>query len=116
MNYEKILKDREKALKNDLLKNATYTNGEILFRDHRLWHRGTKNLSEKNRELLGIMFIKSKNCPSENFFFNYTNKNVSINSNIFNKTFKGRLKEFIYIYAKFVFQSYKIVLSIVKNI
>ena len=33
MNYEKILKDREKALKNDLLKNATYTNGEILFRD-----------------------------------------------------------------------------------
>ena len=90
--------------------------GEILFRDHRLWHRGTKNLSEKNRELLGIMFIKSKNCPSENFFFNYTNKNVSINSNIFNKTFKGRLKEFIYIYAKFVFQSYKIFLSIVKNI
>lgn len=34
--------------------------GEILFREHRLWHRGTKNISKNNRELLGIMFIKSE--------------------------------------------------------
>ena len=35
--------------------------GQILIRKHNLWHRGTKNLSNKNRLLLSfIMTPKSR--------------------------------------------------------
>ena len=34
--------------------------GEILIREHRLWHRGTVNNSNQFREMVGIMFIKKK--------------------------------------------------------
>ena len=35
--------------------------GEILFREHRLWHRGTKNNSDNYREMIGIMFLRKRN-------------------------------------------------------
>mgnify|MGYP006077493425 CR=1 len=90
--------------------------GEILFREHRLWHRGTKNTTKKNRELLGIMFIRTdKNLIKDNQPIS-SNEKILIYANMFDETFKGKLKEFIYIYTKFIFQIYKMILSIIRNI
>ena len=90
--------------------------GEIVFREHRLWHRGTKNISKQNREFLGIMFIKSKNTfNKKNKTIEY-NEKISIHSNIYSESFRGRLKEFIFIYVRSVFDTYRIIISLLKNI
>ena len=36
-------------------KKLTMKKGQILIRKHNLWHRGTKNLSNKNRLLLSFI-------------------------------------------------------------
>ena len=90
--------------------------GEIIFREHRLWHRGTKNYSKKYRELLGIIFIKSENKLSEkNQLMSKTN-NIIIHSNMFEESFKGKFKELIFVYIKPLYKIYKIILSLIKNI
>ena len=44
--------------------------GEIVFREHRLWHRGTKNIS-KNRKIIQIQFsIPDKNKHSLDYLLN----------------------------------------------
>ena len=73
--------------------------GEILIREHRLWHRGTINNSKKFREMIAIMFvkkIKEKKIKKANKIPN----DISIKLNMFDNKFKGRLKEFIFIYLK----------------
>ena len=97
-------------------KQITLNLGEVLFREHRLWHRGTKNKSKKNRELLGIMFLKLENNINDKNQLNIHEEKISIHSNIFQNTFKGKLKEFIFIYIKPIFEVYRIILSFIKNI
>jgi len=90
--------------------------GEILFREHRLWHRGTKNNSKDYRELIGIMFIKSEKKLSNRNQIIIDNDKIIIQSNIFEETLKGNLKEFIFIYMKPLYALYKIIISLIKNI
>jgi len=83
--------------------------GEILIREHKLWHRGTTNFTNNFREMIGIMFIKK----SDKKKMNYKEDNgIVIFSNMFGITLREKIKEFIFVYLKFVFFFYKIFLSI----
>ena len=86
--------------------------GEILIREHRLWHRGTTNKSNKFREMIGLMFIKRK--PKENISLKVNSENLLIFSNIFGVTKKEKIKELIFLYLKPLFSIYKIIISIIK--
>lgn len=90
-------------------KKLTLDFGDILIREHRLWHRGTTNFSENNREMLGIMFIKKQNNSEK-----LIDKNLYIKPNIFGDTFKERVKEYLFIYFKPILFLYKFFISIVK--
>ena len=85
--------------------------GEILIREHRLWHRGTSNNSSVNREMLGIMFLRAKykNAEKHDGF-----DPLEIYDNMYEKSFKGKLKEFIFLKFKFILVLYKIIISIKK--
>lgn len=82
--------------------------GDIVFREHRLWHRGTNNNSENPREMIGIMFLKNKKDLSTNELSN----DLKIFSNIFGITKKERIKEFIFLYCKPLLFLYKFLISI----
>ena len=88
--------------------------GELLIREHRLWHRGTTNYSTNMREMLGIIFIKKKiiqNKPT-----NLDEEHFSVFSNIFGNSKKEKFKEFIFLKLKFLLFFYKIFISIKKKI
>lgn len=83
--------------------------GDILIREHRLWHRGTSNKSLQNREMLGIMFLKTKT--------NQIQKNIDrleIYDNMYDTSLKGKIKEFIFLYFKFILVLYKLINSLKK--
>lgn len=86
--------------------------GEILIREHRLWHRGTSNNSKKIREMLGIIFIKDENCNQKE---KVENTEMYLHSNIFGISKKEKIKEFIFINFKLILFFYKLIISIVKK-
>lgn len=92
---------------------ATMKVGEILIREHRLWHRGTENRSNIPREMIGIMFIK------KNFLFKKTvnkhKKNIKIFSNMYGLTKKEKIKEFIFLFFPILLIIFKILISIRKK-
>ena len=90
-------------------KKITLEIGEVLIREHRLWHRGTKNNSARAREMIGIMLLKKDKRRPDNRNFS---KNVSLFSNMFETTFKGKVKEFVFLNLKIFLVLYKIILSI----
>lgn len=86
--------------------------GEIIIREHRLWHRGTSNKSENIREMIGLMFIKKSYEKKKSFKMN--GENLVIFSNIFGTSNREKLKEFIFLNLRFFFSMYKIIISIIK--
>jgi len=89
--------------------------GEILIREHRLWHRGTTNKSKQIREMLGIIFIKNENCSQKQNMEKIEKNKMYLHSNIFGITNKEKIKEFIFINFKFIFFFYKLIISIIKK-
>ena len=87
--------------------------GDVIIREHRLWHRGTINKSLKNREMISIMFIKTK--TSENVNNNDFKNDVEIFSNVFGLTKKEKIKETIFLYFKPILILYKFLISIKKK-
>ena len=85
--------------------------GQILIREHRLWHRGTKNLSSLPREMIGILFIKKKNG---NKFLKGRYEKVCLYENMYENNLRGRFKEFIFINFKFLLVLYKIIISMMR--
>ncbi len=83
--------------------------GDILIREHRLWHRGTRNYTKENREMIGLMFIKKPNKVQTN-----GDLNLSIKSNIFGINLKERIKEYLFIYFRPILFMYKFLISIIK--
>ena len=90
-------------------KKLTLGFGDILIREHRLWHRGTTNFSVNNREMIGIMFIKKPNDSDK-----IIDKNLYIKPNIFGETLKERIKENIFIYLRPILFLYKFFISMIK--
>ena len=90
-------------------KKITLGFGDILIREHRLWHRGTTNFSGNNREMIGIMFIKSQNNLEK-----LIDKNIYIKPNIFGNTLKEKLKEYLFLYFRPILFLYKFFISMIK--
>ena len=83
--------------------------GEIIIREHRLWHRGTRNKSLNNREMLGIMFLKNKTTMKQQEI-----DSLKVYNNMYDLSLKGKLKEFIFLYFKFFLVLYKLIISLKK--
>ena len=94
--------------KDFLSKKITMNKGDILIREHRLWHRGTKNFSNSSREMIGILFVKKlyKEKTKKKF------SDLRVYENMYENNFKGRVKEFIFLNFKFLLVFYKIIISI----
>lgn len=93
-------------------KKITLNIGDVLIREHTLWHRGTCNQSINNREMIGLMFIKK---PHNLDLLNIKKeKELSIKSNIFGNTRKEKFKENLFIYFKSIFFVYKFFRSMIK--
>ena len=64
--------------------------GDIFIREAFIWHRGTKNKSNKNRVLINFIISEKKNE-----LLDYkTDENMYFFDNMFNSDLKGRFKEF----------------------
>lgn len=86
--------------------------GQIIFREHRLWHRGTSNKTKKIREMIGIMFIKNKSHI--NISIKKKDNKIFMFSNIFRNSKKERLKEHIFLKFRSIFFLYKFLVSVIK--
>ena len=85
--------------------------GQILIRKHNLWHRGTRNFSNKTRLLLSFVMIPKTRkvnleLPSDKF---------KILPNFFKSNLSGRLHEIIYVKLGFLIIIKKLFLSISKK-
>ena len=82
--------------------------GQILIRKHNLWHRGTINLSDKQRLLLSFVMIpkwrKIKIVPISSKF--------EILPNFFKPSLFGKMQEFIYVKMVTIHTVLKILKSI----
>lgn len=90
-------------------KKITMDTGDILIREHRLWHRGTRNYTKENREMIGLMFIRKPNKVQTNY-----DLNLSIKSNVFGINLKERIKEYLFIYFRPILFLYKFFISMIK--
>lgn len=93
-------------------KKLILNKGDVLIREHRLWHRGTSNNSKNIREMISLMFIKK---PNKLNFKKNQNKNLTLLSNVFGQSLYEKFKEYIFIYFKFIFFIYKFIISIIKK-
>lgn len=86
--------------------------GQILIRKHNLWHRGTKNFSNKPRLLLSfILTPKDKKIKAEQ-----VSSKFKILRNSFKNDLAGKFHETIYVNLNFVIVIIKILLSYLKKI
>ena len=92
--------------------------GDVSIRKHDIWHRGTRNNSNKFRFLIIIHLIK-KNLKKKNYKYNEKSINdneISIANNFFDSGIKGRIKEIIYTNFQFLFITIKFIISLIKSI
>lgn len=95
-----LLKKRKKKI---LLKT-----GDIFFRKHSLWHRGTTNKSLNPRILISFLFFENERNILSNL---NENDEIQIYNNFFESTSIGAIKELIYVKFGFLFALYKIIKS-----
>ena len=86
--------------------------GQILIRKHNLWHRGTRNFTNKPRLLLSFVMIpKIREVNLEPF-----SEKLKILPNFFKSNLKGRIHETIYVKFGFLITIIKLLSSISKKI
>ena len=85
--------------------------GDIIIRNHSIWHRGTKNKSKNLRILL--LFVLSEKSKDKNFKQKIY-KNLTIGENQFKSTYWQKLKEVVSIYLSPFYIFYRIVTSLIK--
>ena len=78
-------------------KKLTMKKGQIVIRKHNLWHRGTKNFTDKQRLLLSFVMIPK----SRKVILEQISDKIKILPNFFKNNLIGRIHETIY--AKFGF-------------
>ncbi len=110
-SHKKNVKYWKFLIQKKRYKKLTLSFGDLLVRNHFLWHRGTKNLTKNNRFLIAfLLFDKSRGIKKQKF-----NSSIKIYNNFFTNSIFGKLKEFIYVYFKLIFVIYKVILSMVKK-
>ena len=93
-------------------KKLTMKKGQILIRKHNLWHRGTKNFSNKQRLLLSfIMIPKMRKIELQPY-----SDNLKILPNFFKNNIIGRIHETIYVEFSFLIIFTKLLTSFSKKI
>ena len=92
-------------------KKLTMKKGQILIRKHNLWHRGTKNFSNKPRLLLSFI-ITLKNKKNR---IDQVNSKFKILHNSFRNDLTGRLHEIIYAKFNYMVIIIKLFLSFLKK-
>ena len=85
--------------------------GDIILRNHSIWHRGTKNKSKNLRILL--LFVLTEKSKDKNFKQKIY-KNLTIGENQFKSTYWQKLKEVVSIYLSPFYIFYRIVTSLIK--
>ena len=92
-------------------KKLTMKKGQILIRKHNLWHRGTKNFTNKQRLLLSFVMIpKTRKVNLEP----YSDK-LKILPNFFKNNLSGRVHETIYVKFSFLIIFIKLLQSFFKK-
>tara|TARA_A100001015_G_C14949900_1_gene696287 strand:- start:167 stop:940 length:774 start_codon:yes stop_codon:yes gene_type:complete len=85
----------------------TLNKGQVLIRKHNLWHRGTKNNTDKYRLLLSFVFIpiikKNQVVPISD--------NLEILPNFFKTNISGRIQEFFYVNLRIFHIFFKLLYS-----
>ena len=77
--------------------------GDIFIREAFIWHRGTKNNSNRSRILINFIISEQKNKD-----LNYDLSNeISFFDNMFDSNFRGKIKEYIDVKLRFLFFIYK---------
>ena len=99
---------RNYQARNNLMKMKK---GDILIRNHSIWHRGTKNKSKNLRILL--LFELTEKSTNKNFKQEIY-ENLKIGENQFKSTYSQKFKEAVSIYLSPVYILYRMVLSIIK--
>tara|TARA_B100001121_G_scaffold310234_1_gene340174 strand:+ start:1046 stop:1828 length:783 start_codon:yes stop_codon:yes gene_type:complete len=106
MSYDEFFFSKKNKIKLMMKK------GQILIRKHNLWHRGTKNNSDKPRLLLSFVMIpKTRDVKLESI-----SDGFKILPNFFRNDFRGRFHETIYTKFGFLIVFSKLFFSISKKI
>jgi hypothetical protein len=93
-------------------KKLTMKKGQILIRKHNLWHRGTKNFTNKQRLLLSfIMIPKTREVCLEPH-----RDKFKILPNFFKNNLSGRIHEIIYVKFGFLIIFIKVLQSFFKRL
>ncbi len=70
---------------------------EVIFRDSRLWHRGTPNLSSRIRPMLAFIFERgTADCVG----WQVADKRAFIYNNMYRSSLKGRAKEILLVQSR----------------
>ncbi len=85
--------------------------GDVIIRNHSIWHRGTKNKSKHLRILL--LFALTEKSKGK-YFKQEINRNLTIGENQFKSSHKQKLKEVISIYLSPIYIFYRIISSLIK--
>ncbi len=93
-------------------KKLTMKKGQILIRKHNLWHRGTKNFTNKPRLLLSFVMIPK----IRKVYLEPLSEKLKILPNFFRSDLKGRIHELIYTKLGFLIIIAKLISSISKKI
>ena len=86
--------------------------GDVIIRNHSIWHRGTKNRS-KNLRILLLFALTEKSLDKK--FSQEINKNLIIGENQFKSSYKQKFKEIFSIYLAPIYIFYRIISSLIKN-
>ena len=100
---------------NEIFKKKIYVKmkkGDVIIRNHSIWHRGTKNKSKNSRILL--LFALTEKSVHKNFS-QEINENLTIGENQFKSSFAQKFKEVFSIYLSPIYIFYRIISSLIKK-
>jgi hypothetical protein len=86
--------------------------GQILIRPHNLWHRGTKNFSNKTRLLLSFVMTPKVDKGKK---IEPISSELMILPNFFKSNFQGKLHELFYIHFGSIRTILKLLISFIKQ-
>ena len=110
-SHTKIMSFDEFFFSKKKKKKITMKKGQILIRKHNLWHRGTKNYSDKPRLLLSFIMTR-KNRKNE---FKPINSKFEILRNSFHNNLISKIHETIYVKFSFLIIFTKLFMSFCKK-
>lgn len=111
-SHKKEMKFWEFFFSKKQKKKVILKKGQIFIRPHNLWHRGTKNFSDKTRLLLSFVMTPKVKKGKE---IEPISSELMILPNFFKSNFQGRLHEFFYIHFGAIRLILKLILSLIRQ-